>query len=156
MRGRKPTPDHLKIVRGNPGKRRLRVSAPVEPGMPDMPIGMSAKAAELWPVVGKQLVDKGVLSPEDGLALQSLCEAYADVMWARQDMETNGRTQEVETTSGSIKEVARPCVAMLAEAERRLHRGLTAFGIAGAESRIRVKHTPRKQKQRPGEEYFGT
>jgi P27 family predicted phage terminase small subunit len=49
MRGRKPVPTHLKIVRGNPGKRKLNKNEPLPIGdLVDAPAWMTEMQKQGW------------------------------------------------------------------------------------------------------------
>ena len=49
MRGRKPVPTHLKVLRGNPGKRRLNDKEPKPSGdLTDPPEWMSESQKQGW------------------------------------------------------------------------------------------------------------
>jgi len=49
MRGRKPTPSHLKVLRGNPGKRALNHNEPIPVGdLADPPAWMSETQRSGW------------------------------------------------------------------------------------------------------------
>ena len=70
-------PTHLKMLRGDPGKRRLPENKPTpEPGAA-MPAWLSPGAAAHWPTVAEQLEDAGVLTQLDQTALAMYCEALA-------------------------------------------------------------------------------
>ena len=49
MKGRKPVPTHLKVLRGNPGKRRLNDNEPKPDGeLSDPPEWMSESQKQGW------------------------------------------------------------------------------------------------------------
>lgn len=78
VRGRKPTHPALKILRGNPGKRRVaKDTAPAAGALPPCPPHLQGRAAEAWTHIGGQLVAIGMFAESDGLALAMLCEAWA-------------------------------------------------------------------------------
>ena len=59
MKGRKPVPTYLKILRGNPGKRPLPENEPTpEPGA-TMPDWFSPAAAAHWPTMAESLKKRG-------------------------------------------------------------------------------------------------
>ena len=81
MKGRKPKPTHLKLVTGNPGKRRLNKSEPApEQVMPPVPEHISDEAKAEWVRMSEQLYRIGLLTEIDGCGLACYCQAYAD--WA--------------------------------------------------------------------------
>jgi P27 family predicted phage terminase small subunit len=81
-RGRRPTPDALKELAGNPGHRPLNDQAPQpEREAPEMPKGMGLAARREWHFIVPILLRLGVLSNIDGKALAAYCDSYA--MWER-------------------------------------------------------------------------
>ena len=77
-RGRKPTPTHLKVLAGNPGKRPLNLHEPQPAGgFPPCPERLQGKARAAWERLSKELSTCGVGTQLDATALELLCEAYA-------------------------------------------------------------------------------
>ena len=78
MRGRKPVPNHLKLIRGNPGKRRAR--QPPEPACSDVPppppAHLRGHAAEAWRELAPELWRIGLLSTADVAVFSVYCSAY--------------------------------------------------------------------------------
>ena len=57
MRGRKPKPTSVKILTGNPGKRRLNHEEPKPPvSVPECPVELSPTAKAEWDRLGRELV----------------------------------------------------------------------------------------------------
>src|ERR1035437_10901768 len=103
MKGRKPKPTHLKLVTGNAGRRPLNMDEPKPPrGRPSAPAHISDKARETWGYVSGLLDDMGVLTRADALALEGLCEVYADHLEARKTLKMLGSNYYTTTSeSGS-------------------------------------------------------
>lgn len=84
-RGRKPTPTHLKLVRGNPGKRALNKGEPQPPAgdtlMPPPFLNDDAKVE--WGRVLGDLQRCGLVTTIDRAALAGYCQAYGT--WAECD-----------------------------------------------------------------------
>lgn len=81
MRGRKPTPTHLKVVRGNPGRRPLPAGEPKpEVLAPEPPSHLNARAIAEWNRVAPLLLAMNALCEIDRAALAAYCVAYA--RWA--------------------------------------------------------------------------
>lgn len=141
MKGRKPTPTHLKLVRGNPGKRPLNQTEP-RPARerPSAPAHLSDKARESWGyVIG--IVDRmGILTEADGIALEMLCEAYADSREARETIRDRGsKYYETVNATGGVMFRAHPAVAAMKDADRRIRSWVAEFGMtASARSRVNV------------------
>lgn len=151
--GRRPTPTHLKVVKGNPGRRPLSPKEPrPERGLPPMPAGLSDEAAAAWGRIGPALDRMGVLTRADGVALELFCEAYADWLTARETVQEEGATYEGQTQFGTIIR-AHPAVAQRADAHRRLESMLREFGLTPA-SRSKVEREHGEEAD-PVERYFG-
>jgi P27 family predicted phage terminase small subunit len=77
MRGRKPKPTALKLLCGNPGKRKLNRDEPTAAGIPDCPDFLDAIAKEEWNRCVKVLAEMNVLTKADRSALAAYCVAYS-------------------------------------------------------------------------------
>ncbi len=135
------TPTSLRMLRGNPGKQALPRNEP-EPkaAKPAMPKGMSKRAQAAWKRLADELLGLGVLTTLDAMALEALCEAYADFIECRELIATHGRTFETETKTGAYVVRARPEVAQLSDAWRRFHAMAAEFGLTpSSRTRIQVK-----------------
>lgn len=133
MRGRKPTPTALKIVRGNPGGRPLPENEPTpEPGA-DMPEWLSPQAAKHWPTVSKQLDTAGVLTQMDVAALALYCEAFARWKHANDQVVKCGPV--IKAPSGFP--VQSPFLAIANKAHEQMVKLLIEFGMTPS-SRARV------------------
>ena len=65
--GRRPTPSHLKVMKGNPGKRALPSNEPQPArGVPAAPRWLSKAARKHWKEIAAKLDEMGVLSHADG------------------------------------------------------------------------------------------
>lgn len=155
MKGRKPKPTHLKLVTGNPGKRAINAAEPkVSRSRPSPPSHMSDKARETWGYVTGLLDRMGILTEVDALALEMLCEAYADFLAASATLRELG-SDYYETTnqSGSTMYRAHPALAKKQDADRRIRGWLAEFGMTPS-ARSRVK-ADGEQEEDPAEAYFG-
>jgi phage terminase small subunit len=67
MVGRRPAPTALKVLRGNPGQRRLNQHEPVPaaPATADPPAGLPDAALLIWQALAPELVRLGVLTVVD-------------------------------------------------------------------------------------------
>ena len=138
MPGRTPEPTHLKLLKGNPGKRAINTTEPApRRGVPRCPAHLPARAKVLWKSLGRELDRMGVLTMADGLAFEMLCDAYAVYREAREVIAAQGATYLSGTEVGGMMVRARPEVAIAADAWRRTSSMLTAFGLSPA-SRTKV------------------
>lgn len=146
-RPRKPT--KLKVLQGTakPSRTNQREPKP-KIGIPPAPEHLSAAARAAWNPVGQLLLDMRVLTLADGLALEGLCETYADLRRARSSLDSrDGLWYEVATKQGGTMYRAYPEVAMVADADRRLASWLTKFGLSPADlSRVHAAADPDKEK----------
>lgn len=81
MRGRKPVPTAVRLLRGNPGKRPTNAHEPrPQPIAPPCPPELSPPARDEWHRVVAELVQLGLMTRLDRAALAAYCQAYA--LWA--------------------------------------------------------------------------
>lgn len=147
-RGRKPKPTSLKIVRGNPGRRPLNDKEPKAPigcSPPSWVKGASAKAA--WRRVYPKLEAAGIVTELDSYELGLFCVAEADFIRASKELEKYGDVMECEGKNGKPYFQISPWVTLRKQAEERLHKYATEFGMTPS-ARTRVKVQPPKRKSR--------
>jgi phage terminase small subunit len=79
MRGRRPIPTVLKLIRGNPGKERLP-QGEAEPQRPDdippPPPFLTGHAADEWRRLAPELYYLKLLTAIDTNTLAAYCQAY--------------------------------------------------------------------------------
>ncbi len=81
MAGRRPTSAAIKLVTGNPGKRRVRADEPVAvPGWPATPPGLGTVAAAEWVRLARLLAGELRLTPADGPHLLVAAKAYGTAL----------------------------------------------------------------------------
>lgn len=156
MRGRKPTPTHLRIVKGNPGKRAINTHEPKpRRERPSPPAHMSDKGKETWGYVSGLLDRMGILTEVDAVALELLCEAYADYLQACADLTAFGSNYyETVNQTGGVMHRAHPAVAVKQDADRRIRGWIAEFGMSPG-SRSRVKASDGEdQSEDPAAAYF--
>nr|WP_165128975.1 phage terminase small subunit P27 family [Bradyrhizobium sp. 6(2017)]QIG99114.1 phage terminase small subunit P27 family [Bradyrhizobium sp. 6(2017)] len=154
MKGRRPAPTHLKLVKGNPGKRPLNSKEPkARRSRPSAPLHLSDKARETWGYVTGLLDRMGVLTEADGVALEMLCEAYADFLAARAELKSIGSDYyTTETAGGDTMHRVHPAVAQRNDADRRIRAWLAEFGMTPS-ARARVKADGQTEED-PAASYF--
>jgi P27 family predicted phage terminase small subunit len=135
MRGRKPKPTHLKLVSGNPGKRKLNdQEPPAPPALPPMPRYLSKDARKEWRSLAPMLKGVGLLSNLDGNALGMLCSAIARCAEAERQISANGMTV---TSPTGIQRVS-PWVHIANKTTALIITLTSEFGMTPA-ARTRVK-----------------
>jgi hypothetical protein len=78
--GRRPQPTALKVLRGNPGQRKLNTREPTPPpGEVVQPEGLSAGAAAIWAELAPICLHMGTLTPADLRPFRTLCELQASL-----------------------------------------------------------------------------
>ena len=92
MRGPRPQPVKLKLLRGNPGQRRIGqvFEPPKPPRPPDPPAFLSGEALAEWHRVVPSLMLFGLLQETDTMVLAAYCVSAA-------------RWKDVEFVSGRIR-----------------------------------------------------
>ncbi|KAB7669183.1 phage terminase small subunit P27 family [Plesiomonas shigelloides] len=155
MAGRRPKPTHLKVVTGNPGNRKLNDHEP-KPRREVLspPEHLTDWGKMAWVKVSLLLDDMGVLTVADSLALERLCDIYADILQLRETIAIEGRTYTTKTQMGDFLIKANPAVAMLADADRRFKSYLVEFGLTPA-ARTKVKVDGGEEKEDPLSQFFG-
>jgi P27 family predicted phage terminase small subunit len=114
---------------------------------------MSDKARETWGYVSGLLDRMGILTEVDAVALEMLCEAYADYLKARDDLDAFGSNYyETVNQSGGVMHRAHPAVAVMQDADRRIKAWLAEFGMSPS-ARTRVKGDG-EQEEDPADRYF--
>jgi P27 family predicted phage terminase small subunit len=94
MKGRKATPTKLKILEGNPGKKKINKNEPQpETGIPAMPTWLEAfpAAVEEWKRESVILEAIGVMTVADAGVLAMRCYAASQIQEMALDIEREGR-----------------------------------------------------------------
>jgi P27 family predicted phage terminase small subunit len=120
MRGRKPTPTALRVLRGNPGKRRIPANEPQPPiKMPTKPDYVTGEAAEIWQRIVPQFVVMGTTADVDCEILASYCVSAAMAADATRKINRHGAIVKNERTGEVLTNpyvaVRRRCVAEIAK-----------------------------------------
>lgn len=137
-KGRKRTPDHLKVVSGTDRADRRNDAAPTpDVARPPMPSTLTDFAAANWDRFCGVLESMGVLSVADEFALEQLVETYAQWLHAQGVIDIEGTHYTTESKSGGTMVRAHPAVAMRSDAARRFASLMSEFGLTPA-SRSRV------------------
>jgi P27 family predicted phage terminase small subunit len=151
-KGRKPTPSHLKVVRGTDRADRMNESEPrPRRELPSAPAHMTDQGREAWGYVVGILDRMGILTEADAIAVELLCEARSDWLSARDEI-TNAGGETYTTGAGLIK--AHPAVAMRNDAARRMQSLLAEFGMSPS-SRSKVSAKGDDDQENPAASYFG-
>lgn len=144
MKGRKPVPTQLRLVKGNPGKRPLpQREAKVALAEPTPPPFLCDDAKVEWGRVCSTLHGAGLMTELDRAALAAYCQAYG--VWAQAERAINKLQQGGEingllmkTTNGNVIQHALIGIANKARAD--LVKFAAEFGMTpSARSRVDAK-----------------
>ena len=162
MAGRPRKPTHLKVVAGTAQASRINHREPKPAaGTPSAPSHLSSGARKAWAQLSAILNDMGVLTLGDPVALEMLCNAYADLLQARASLAkplvipwdgVDPETRDIVAAfageryywtygKGGPMRRSRPEIADIADAERRVAMWLAKFGLTPAD-RSRVSAAP--------------
>lgn len=139
MAGRRPKPSRLKEVAGNPGKRKSTKKEPTpKREIQPPPAHLTEWGKSAWVRVAELLDGMGVLTLADAMALERLCDIYAEILQLKNQIASEGNTYIVQTSGGFLIK-PHPAVAMLADADKRFKGYLTEFGLTpAARSKVNI------------------
>ena len=153
-KGPPPKPTALKILAGNPGKRKLNVNEPRPPaGVPERPRSVSqdviAKAE--WDRIAPELLRLGLLTVLDGAALGAYCQTFSLWQQAEELLRRDGRTYKLP--NGTV--CKHPAVGITQQAKMMVRAFAAEFGMTPA-SRSRLHVTmPDDQESKKARRFFG-
>ena len=135
MPGPPPTPTHLKLLRGNPGKRRLLAEPEplIAKTCPEPPPFITGYAADEWWTVAPSLHGLGLLSVIDVASLAAYCYAYgqwrlaAEALARMADRDEQMHGLLVKTVDGNARR--NPLVKIAADAAEDMLRFAGEFGL---------------------------
>jgi len=143
MPGPKPMPTHLKLLRGNPGKRPIRPEPqPLRTEqVPDAPNFLTGYARDEWDRVAPELHRIGLLTVLDIAALAAYCVAYATWRTAEETLNEVANRDPVmhglivKTRAGGVMQ--NPLVLTARQAANDMVRYASEFGMTAA-ARARI------------------
>lgn len=150
MRGRKPKPTALKLIEGNPGKRKINQNEPKpKQARPTCPAWLSKEAKAEWKRIVPELERLGLLTIVDRAALASYCTAWGHLRQAQEVINKAGPGGPVyRTEAGDIKPM--PHVAWANKAMVQIRSFCSEFGLSPS-SRCRMA-MPQEESQADGME----
>jgi P27 family predicted phage terminase small subunit len=139
MRGRKPTPTHLKLLHGNPGKRRLNPAEPFPVKKPPTcPSHLCPPAKAEWRRLAAQLTVLRILTDLDRAALAGYCQAYG--RWVEAERKLHETPMLIKLPSGYVQQ--NPWLTIANKQMELMHKYLTEFGLSPvARSRVSIPPT---------------
>jgi P27 family predicted phage terminase small subunit len=134
MPGPAPTPTRLKVLRGNPGKRKINGAEPVPlRGLPECPERFKGAAREAWLFLSEQAKAMGMDFRIDSLSLAGACQAYGRAIDADAVIDSLGPT--FTTPNGYVQQ--RPEVSIALQNWKMFKAFATEWGFTPA-SRSRL------------------
>lgn len=134
--GRHAKPDALKLLQGNPGKRKINKQGPTPAPLaetPPPPEWLGEWGAEIWEVVAPWLTQAGIMTRTDTHNLAAFCAAYHRWRLAEAEVATAGVT--VTDKKGVLKK--NPACTVINETLRQMATFGGALGLDPA-SRARL------------------
>jgi P27 family predicted phage terminase small subunit len=151
--GPRPKPTALKLLEGNPGKKRLNAREPrptVE--IPTCPAGLKPEARKEWRRLSKLLQAQGLIARLDRAALAVYCQAWARWLEAEQKVQEGGEI--VKSPNGYP--IQNPWLSIANAAAKEVRAFLQEFGLSPA-ARTRLHVVPKSSERDAFEEFlFGS
>jgi len=143
MKGRKPQPTRLKLLRGNPSKRKPRTGEPKPEGAkPDCPAHLEGDARQEWDRLSGELFALGLLTRLDAAPLAAYCVSFA--RWVEAEAGVKEMGLVVKSPTGFPQK--NPFLSIAEESLRQMRAFATEFGLSPS-SRTRIQiPTPTKAK----------
>jgi phage terminase small subunit len=138
--GPRPQPTALKMLRGNPGQRKLNVDeVKPPPGEVTKPRGLTAGASLVWDELAPVCVAMGTLTTADVRPFASLCELQATLLQAsaQKDAEGFGMFTLSEDYNGAAKVGVHAAIRVERETATAVRPFYDYFGMT-ATSRTRM------------------
>ena len=137
-RGPKPQPANLKILRGNPGGRKIKDTVKPAPKRPRCPTWLieNKTAHHIWLKISKELDSSGLLVGLDSYLLALFCRAYATIIDCELYIEKQGGIAVY--LEGKNSQTA-PHLAALKDARAFVKGCIADFGLSpSARSRLEI------------------
>lgn len=156
IRGRPPKPTNLKLLNGNPGKRKISQNEPKpKPIAPKCPKWLDKEAKREWKRLASELEKVGLLTQIDGSIFAAYCQSWSLFVAAQKAINEYQKTENKLTvtytnTLGASNEVPLPEIAIAEKALKQLKAFCTEFGLTPA-SRTRIDVKPLEGKADPME-----
>lgn len=133
-RGPAPEPTAIKLIKGNPGKRKLNKQEP-QPivTLPHCPDYLDDSARLEWNRLAPILVRMKVLTEADYIALASLCQTYSTMVKAQEQLNKTGIL--FKTPSGYVQQS--PLIGIVNSCTEKIVTLCREFGLTpSARSRV--------------------
>lgn len=150
--GRKPRPTALKIISGNPGKRKLPDNELVFKCVkPIPPAFLSDEALQEWNEKVDILLASGVLTQVDNTLFAAYCDSFGIWAFATNELKKLRGDDAIscllhETRDGNL--IQQPLLGIANKAKADMVKYATEFGM-GASARARISTAPQGKKDNP-------
>jgi P27 family predicted phage terminase small subunit len=154
MKGRKPQPTNLRVLRGNPGKHPYNTQEPTPTALPNPPVPewIDGEAKAEWLRLAPILGRLGLITETDTNALAAYCEAWAT--WKHATMQIRKYGMVLKSKDSDIPKVS-PYVKIAHNALLQMRALLIEFGMTPS-SRVRMKTVePRPSVTTPAGKWAG-
>jgi P27 family predicted phage terminase small subunit len=144
MPGPPPKPTALRLVEGNPGKRKLNKNEPRFGGTPACPVWLSPDAKTEWKRVVKELSALDMLRSVDSSALAAYCQSYSRWQSAERIIDCEGQTvnEPITNKAGEVighKTKRHPATTIAKDSLASMLRASALFGFdPSSRSRLSV------------------
>lgn len=133
VRGTKPKPTKLKVLTGNPGKRKLPKEPDLEPMESDVPAWLPEEGKAKWKTLKPELEKIGMLSSVDSPAFEMMLVHYALAKQAYLQLAADG----ILADGARGTEKKHPAQQILRDNSSAFKQYLTEFGMTPS-SRTRL------------------
>lgn len=150
----RPKPTALKVLQGNPGKRKLNLTEPpTKRGEPDMPAVLTPLAQDEWKRIVPLLTEMQVLTTVDGAALANYCMTFARWREAEACITKFGMLVEEPIVNKDGNKVgtrlkSNPACRIALACQKEMRVQLSAFGMDPS-SRSRIKGATQEPQKSP-------
>ena len=137
----------MKLIRGNPGKRKLNKDEPKpKVALPHCPDYLDDVARGEWGRLAPILVRMTVLTEADYIALASLCQTYSTMMKAQEQLNKSGIL--FKTPSGYVQQS--PLIGVVNNCTEKIVMLCREFGLTpSARSRVQANSSDDAKQQTP-------
>src|SRR5450830_364039 len=157
--GTKPKPVALKLLEGNPGRRKLNTDEPKPlPIAPECPDWLLDDAKEEWKAMSAILERLGILTSVDKAAFAGYCQSYAKWKKAEEFIKKFGFTYKIpkKDKDGDVVSIfisAFPEVSISRSSLEHVRQFCAEFGLTPS-SRGRISLPSNKEDEDPMEKLF--
>ena len=157
--GRPPKPLALRVLEGNPGKRKMPRDIPQPIKMfsaPDPPDRLNEVARDHWIYLAKKLQICGILTEIDVFALEHCCTALSIAQNASKKITETGLVLTIKNEDGSLKTAIKsPFLAVYTEALMLFEKYGSKLGLSPVD-RMRLKGIVKEGKGDEFDEFLRT